>query len=236
MASPPWVAPSARGAVGIFHPQNQLHCWDLFFRAEYHSGRMVRSVTIRSSCWRGSSGLPLARSRQWRSHLASRAARAPVRGGGAGVHRRPAPAPRPPAKIDGTWHSPQPMSVPGGPWNQLLRLLKSRPLGCTKAEQSLDCPGGAGALPPPTGGRTAPRRGPHRTDPRGAELSCSLAHRPGPARHHHLRGTHGDQETLKEFGVSGAGKSRVRRGGLLCLGNVFSSSDYLDPVPGRRLQ
>ena len=81
----PGAAPSVRGAVGIFHPQIQLHCWDLFFRAEYHSGRMVRSVTIRSSSgWRGSEwAAPRALPAGAHTSL-PRAARAPVRVGGAG--------------------------------------------------------------------------------------------------------------------------------------------------------
>lgn len=89
----PGAAPNARGAVG-FSPQNQLHCWDLFFRAEYHSGRMVRSVTIRSSsCWRGSKrAAPRAPGR--RSTLAPEGG-APVRGAGRGARRRPSPAPAP---------------------------------------------------------------------------------------------------------------------------------------------
>ena len=112
----PGAAPSVRGAVGIFHPQIQLHCWDLFFRAEYHSGRMVRSVTIRSSSgWRGSEwAAPRALPAGAHTSL-PRAARAPVRGGGAGRAPETRPCtPPPPAKIDGTWAlAPANERVPG---------------------------------------------------------------------------------------------------------------------------
>lgn len=77
-------------------------------------------------------------------------------------------------------------------------------------------------------------RAPHCTVQRGVERSRSPTRSPGPTRHRRFRSTHGDHETLKEFGVSGAGKSRVGRSGFLCLGNGFSSSDCLDPVLGRR--
>lgn len=129
-------------------------------------------------------------------------------------------------RLTGPGHPPQPMSASrGGPWTQSLRLL--RLLASAVGNQNRVAT--AQVDPAPHRFRAA-----HRTVPRGTEGSCSPARRPGPARHRHrrLRSTHGEQETLKEFGVSGAGKSRVRKGGCLCLGNVFFF-DRVGAAPGR---
>lgn len=136
--------------------------------------------------------------------------------------------------MTGPGHSPQPMSASrGGPWNQLLRLLRVVRWAARKQNRVWTAQVEP-ALPPPTGRRTGAGTR-TRTDPRGAgELRPQPRSPPRTRSSHHLRGTH-EGTRSKEFGVSGAGKSRVR-GGLLCLGNVFSSSNYLDPVPGRRLQ
>lgn len=88
--------------------------------------------------------------------------------------------------------------------------------------------------PAPTAGVRVLRGALHRTIPRGTEWSRSPTRRPGRSRHHRLHSTHGDQKTLKEFGVSGAGKSPVRKGGWLSLPGKRFSFDCLDPVSGRR--
>uniref|UniRef100_A0A9L0JSV4 LRAT domain containing 1 n=1 Tax=Equus asinus TaxID=9793 RepID=A0A9L0JSV4_EQUAS len=76
----------------------------------------------------------------------------------------------------------------GGPWNPLRRLLRVSGWAVGNQERV----GTAQVEPKPQPART-------RSPPR----------RPGPTRHYRLRSTHGDQETLKEFGVSRAGKSRI---------------------------
>lgn len=137
-------------------------------------------------------------------------------------------------------HQPQPMSASrGGPWNQRLRLLRvvrgaegnQNRVGTAQVEPAV--------LPAPTSRRTntAPETAPHRSARDRAEPQPHASPRtrsPALPPPDYRRSTHGDQETLKEFGVSGAGKSRVRRGGFICLGNVFSSSDCwsLCPVGG----
>lgn len=71
----------------------------------------------------------------------------------------------PPAQIDRAWAPPQPMSASwGGPWNQRLRLLKSRRLRSRKAERSWDCPGGS-CVPARVDRQAHGHRAEHRTAP-----------------------------------------------------------------------
>ena len=141
-----------------------------------------------------------------------------------------------PARLTGLGHLPQPMNVfQGGPWNQRLQLLRvvvsavgnQNPVGTVQVDQ------------PPQLAWTQTHR--HLTSPRAvphhsarAERSRSPTRRPGPTCLHCLRSTHGDQQTLKEFGVSGAGQSLVRKGRFLCLGDVFSSTVWTLCLVGGR--
>lgn len=122
---------------------------------------------------------------------------------GAGRARTEVPCTHPlRRRLTGPGHSPQPMSASRGrgPGTNCFGYLRKSSAGLHESRTVWTAQVEPAPLPPPTGRRTGTAPGTARTDPRGAELSRSLAHRPGPARHHHLRGTHGDQETLKSLG------------------------------------
>ena len=157
--------------------------------------------------------------------------------GGASVRWKPRPySPPLPARLTGLGHLPQPMNVfQGGPWNQRLQLLRvvvsavgnQNPVGTVQVDQP----------PQPAWTQThrhltSPSAAPHHSA--RAERSRSPTRRPGPTCLHCLRSTHGDQQTLKEFGVSGAGQSLVRKGRFLCLGDVFSSTVWTLCLVGGR--
>lgn len=254
--SRPLAALSAWSAPGYLpHPQTQLPC-RIPHSLHTHRGRTVLSVTV--GCWSwGRGGLraeaPAEAPRPSRAPAAPPPASPPLpewrapgcagAGGGNGAGRGgaragdPPPAPRPlPRRLADLGHLPQPMSASrGGPWKPGLRLLRAAASAVGKQNPGGTVPVERAPQPGGPAGGGAPSRAPHSAVPRGAERSRrSPPRRPGPTWHHCLRSTHGDQETLKEFGVPGAGKSRVRKGGFLCLGDVFSSMVWtLCPVGGR---
>lgn len=123
--------PSVPGYTGVLHPQTQLRRWSLYSQTQ-SSGRQSRparksrgaTVVARSGC---RASTPGGRARSG----------APRPGGpGRSARWRPAPAPLPLSRrLTRPGQPPQPMSAArGGPWNQLLRLL--RVLGSAVGKQN----------------------------------------------------------------------------------------------------